>query len=813
MRSLFCALFALLPLVGCPIISLQAQTGVIEEIVVTARQRSESLQDAPVTITAVSGDTLDRLALNNLDQISDHVPNLYVSYGSSGGSATVSLRGIGTGSSSAGFSSAVGLLIDDLHFERGRWVQGGMVDLAQVEVLKGPQALYFGKNNTAGLIILRTRDPVPGEETKVNLRAGYEFDAQEYLAEAGVSFSLSDSFAIRLAGRHTDQNRGWIKNDAVSQVDPLFGYTIPGAGNNDNFPDLQESMGRLTAVWTPDEKFSLKFKSSVTSTEDAGPIYHDQLSECVGPGGTPLLVFGVPSPATDCDANYINTKSNIAPGLMAGEPDEFGDGATFTEYDAWRTSVRLDYDFGPATITSVTGLTHYDSDLLDNATFAGDAQVPFFERTDHDSWSQELRMQTQFEGSVNFQGGALYTEKDLYFRNSARIAPLPPDSRNGRQWTWDKVADQESTSWSVYGELIWDIAESVELSAGARYTDEERDFLFRVPHLHEFFDVILPGILSSQTLQSVFEDEDTSPQATLSWRPAEDITLFAAYREGFKSGGFDASHTLAPGPADQVIQDIRFDSEQAKGFEVGVKSRWANGSVQVNATAYAFDYDDLQLSTLDTETTQFRIQNVAAASTEGVEVELAWAPQDNLRLRAFVNYNNAKYDDFLTACYAGQSIEAGCNQVPVFDAALGVDRFVSQDVGGTRVPVAPKWAATFGLTYDLNLGNSGWRAVFDIDGRYSGAYRQSLTQLPDSKHGSYVVFDGSVRFLAPNDRWEVSLMGRNLGDKLVVVGKSDRPLTGSGNGLPAGHPDLQRADSISRVLRGRQVWLQVNYRI
>jgi iron complex outermembrane receptor protein len=790
-----------------------AETGTIEEIVVTARQRSESLQNAPVTITAVSGDTLDRLALNNLDQISDHVPNLFISYGSSGGSATVTLRGIGTGSASAGFSSAVGLLIDDMHFERGRWVQGGMVDLEQVEVLKGPQALYYGKNNTSGLIILRTRDPVIGEETKINLRTGYEVEAEEFLIEGGISHSLSDTFAIRLAGRITEQGKGWIKNDAVAQIDPIFGFTIPGAGGNSEFPDLEESMARFTAVWEPNDKFKLKFKSSITSTEDAGPLYHDQLSECVGAGGTPLLVFGVPSPSTDCEANFVNTKSNIAPGLMAGEPSAFGDGSTFTEYDAWRASVVMEYDFGSYILTSVTGFSHYDSDLLDNATFAGDAQVPFFERTDHDSLAQEFRIQTQLDGDVNFQGGLLYTKKDLYFRNAARIAPFGADSRNGRLWTWDKVADQESTSWSAYGEVIWDITDEVELSAGARYTDEERDFKFSVPHLHEFFDVFVPGILSSQSLAGKFEDDDISPQLTVSWRPEENITVFAAYREGFKSGGFDASHTLAPGPADQVIQDIRFESEKADGYELGIKTRWVNDSVQINATAYSFQYDELQLSTLDTETTQFRIQNVAAASTEGFEVELTWAPRDDLTLRAFINYNDAKFDDFLTSCHAGQSIEAGCDKVPVFDAALGVDRFVSQDVGGERIPGSAEWVATFGFTYDFDLGGSGWRGMLDLDGRYSDEYSLSLTRIPNSDHDSFVIFDASIRLLSPDDRWEVALMGRNLDDELVVFGKNDRPLTGAGNGLPAGHPSLQRADSTSRVLRGRQIWLQAVYRM
>lgn len=780
-----------------------AASGVIEEIVVTARQRSESLQDTPVTISALSSDTIERLALNNLDQISDHVPNLLVSYGSSGGSATVTLRGIGTGSASAGFSSAVGLLIDDIHFERGRWVQGGMFDLAQIEVLKGPQALYFGKNNAAGLMILQTRDP--GDELEANVRTGYEFDAQEVLLEGGISVPLSETFAVRMAGRFTKQSDGWITNNAVRQegVDP-FGYVIPGANGTEDLPALEETLGRLTAVWAPNDRFKAKFKGSITQTEDAGAIYHDQLAECFGPGGRPQAVFGVPSPADDCKANFTRSKSNIAAGMIATEPAEFGDGTTYTDYDAYRLSVRLDYDFNQITVTSVTGLSHYDSDLLDNATFAGDAQVPFFEFTDHDSFSQELRVQTQFDSAVNFLGGVLYTDKDLFFRNSARVAPLPPDSRNGRQWTWDKQADQESTAFSAYGEVVWDISDTFELAGGARYTDEERDFLFTAPHVHEI--LLNLGVFSDASLEGTFKDDNLSPQLTATWRPTDNVTLFGAYREGFKSGGFDASFILNPGA---VIDDLRFESEEADGFEFGIKSRWLDDSLQLNATVYFFDYENLQVSALDTETTSFRIQNAAAASTDGAELELTWAPLDDLTVRGFVNYNLAEYDEFLTNCHAGQTIEAGCNQG--FNAGTG--RFTAQDISGESVPIAPEWVATLGLTYDFELGASGWRASVDVDGRYSGSYDTSLTQIPDTEHDSYSILDGSMRLFSADERWEFALIGRNLFDKTVTLGRNDRPLTGNGNGLPEGSPELQRADVTTRILRGRQAWLQVNYRI
>ncbi len=784
--------------------ALGAQTAstarsVIEEIVVTARQREESLQQAPITVTALSSDHIERLALNNLEEISQYVPNLRISYGGSGGASSVFLRGIGTGPDSAGFSSAVGLVIDDVHHERGRWIQQAFFDLEQVEVLKGPQSLYFGKNNPAGLIILRTRKP--GREFEANLKAGYEANAREYLVEGGVSVPVSETLAVRFAGRYNEE-RGWVKNTAQPQsasVDPL-GFEIPGGGGIGHLPDREDLTGRMNAVWTPSDRFEANLRADLARNRQQGSA---QLVRCFGPNGGPMTVFGVPTPGDDCQKSFKADYPVPPAELLASEPAEFG--SVGQKWDSRSLSLRLDYDLDSWLLTSVTGYQEYEVDHLQTTANAG-GQIPFFEHTDYENVSQELRLQSRFSGPVNVLAGALYTNSDLQFRNAARIAPLPADSRNGRLWSWDKTAWEDGESYSAYGELTWDITETVELSGGARYTREKRDFEFRAPFVHEI--LLALGALSDKPLDGRFKDTNVSPQVSLAWRPTETLTVFGAYREGFKSGGFDASFLLDPAAQ---VEDLRFESEEASGYEIGVRSRLLDGTLQLNATVYWFQFDDLQVTALDPETTTFNIQNAAEATTKGVEVDATWiTPVDGLQVRAFANYNLAEYDEFDSACYAGQSIEAGCDGN--FNPATG--RFTTQDLGGSRLSGAPKWSAIGGFTYDMaEIGGTAWSASLSADLRYETSQNTAIRAMPDAIQGEFLVLDATLRVSSPDQRWEIALIGRNLGNRAVEQFASERALTdgSGGQGSPEGTPGLGRTDTFARVQRARQLWLQASY--
>lgn len=774
----------------------------IDEIIVQARQREETLLEAPIAVTALAGATIERLALNDLTQMANYVPNLYVSYGSSGGASEMYLRGMGTGSGSAGFSSAVGLLIDGVYFERGRWVQQGYFDVEQVEVLKGPQALYFGKNNSAGLVVLRSRGP--GDTFEANLKVGNEFNADERLIEGGVSIPLSDTLAVRLAGRHTRQD-GWIRNTSQPQtgVDPL-GFDLPGAGDASKMPATRDSLGRMTLRWDATPELEAVFRYSFARNKDNGSIGREMLSLCHGPGGGAQPVFGVPSPFDDCTKNYRNSRGQAAPELLATEPAEFGNGAYFTDYKSHTTSLQLTYELDHFTLYSTTAWQHYDVEQTENASFSDDAQVPFYEHTDWEAWSQEFRLASRFDGPVNVLFGALYTDSELFFRNSSRVAPLPPDSGTGRLWSWDKPASEDGRAWSAYGEVTWDITPTVELATGARYTREKKDSEITPTFVHEI--LIALGALSDQSFASTFKDSNWSPQATLTWRPSDTLTLYGAYREGFKSGGFDLSFLLG---ARASLDDLTFDSEEASGWEVGAKTLLLDGRLSVNAAAYRYTFDNMQVQILDTATTTFNIGNAAEARTTGAEVDWNWLLSDSLSFRGALAYNKAQYEEFFAPCHAGQSVEAGCNSD--LDPVSGA--FKTTDLGGETMLLAPRWVALSGLFYERSIGNTGLIGSAGLDGRYSSSYGSARDRVPGTTQGSFFWWDGSLSLRSADDRWEVSVIGRNLTNRRVASRGQSRALTGGPSGFPEGDPRLGiLPDAVVRLERKRQIWLQATMR-
>lgn len=784
-----------------------------ETVYTTARQRTETLQSAPVAATAFTSEMLDRYALDDLEQVATHTPNLVVNYGSSGGSASVYLRGVGTGSGSAGFESAIGLVIDGVYYSRGRYIQQGFFDLDQIEVLKGPQALYYGKNNSAGLIVIRTKNP--GDEFEGYARVGYEFNAEEILTEAGISVPVSEHFGFRLALKMSDM-QGWLRNLSQpidASLDPL-GNGTPGSVYG-HLPREKEYQGRLTMRWTPNDNLEAVLKVGGVRNEDSGNLSKSQLIKCFGANGRPQPVFRVPSPYEDCTLDFRKSRGDISPALLVGEPDYFGDGKPFTTYKAATVGLEVNYTLDTVTLTSVTGYQHYEVASLENYSVADDAQVPGYESTDYDGFSQELRLLTSFDMPINFMLGALYSDTDVFFRSSSRVAPFAfygvgADPATGRQFTWDKNASTAGKVWSFYGEATWNITDQLELAGGARYTRETKNSQFRLPYLHCGANILIncAGIafVLPQEFDHHFAASNVSPQVTLTWRPNDGLTLYGAYKTGFKSGGFDLS--FLPN-RNATIDDLTFENEKSHGFEIGAKLALLNDTLRLNATAYRYEFTNLQVQQYNAATTTFTIDNAGKARTTGIELDADWLAADGLTVRGGIAYNRARYPDFLAACYAGQSVEAGCN---VFLDGPGDTKADSQDLSGTQLALAPDWVVRLGFTYDIPL-SADLTASLSVDGTYSSDYYAGLSRQPESLQKDYAILDATLRLFGADDSWDVSIIGRNLTNQKVMLSAADRALTGGASGYPSGSPQLgNRADLYAMTQRSRQVWLQLTYR-
>ncbi len=783
-----------------PPASVQYQGRQIEQVVTTSRQRTETLQDVPVAVTGFSREGLEMYNLNDLEKVATETPNLIVGRGVSGSGPTLHLRGIGTNGGSAGFDPAVGIVVDGVSYSRGRWVQQGYFDVDRVEVLKGPQALYFGKNNSAGLISLTTADPGPDFEGYA--RIGYEIEARELVSEAVASIPVSDTFGVRIALRYADL-KGFMRNQAEPIVgeDPL-GFTIPGALNR-RLPDEQEYLGRVTFKWTPNDAFQAKLKVSASRNTDDSRYSTLQQKVCYGPNGQPQPIFGVNDPFDDCKQNFTQSLADFPDELMSGEPDAFkkNGGEQWSEFESFSAAFQADYTLEDVTLTSITAYTWYDNQYLGNSEFTAEGQVGVYENERHGAFSQELRAVTTFDGPVNFLLGAYFQDVDFSFRNSARIFAAPRDPVTGRYWSYDKISTTRGKTWSAFGEVTWNITDAIELSGGARYTRETKDSDLQSTYVHS----LLSGSLTDRSLQNEFKDSNVSPQATLTWRPSESLTLFGAYRQGFKSGGFDNSFLLTNTTAER--EDLTFKSETSNGFEIGAKASLLDRTLQINATAYRYTFKNLQVQELDTETTQFKIRNAGKARTTGVEMDFTWLVTDAFTLRGAAAYNDGHYVDFLVGCYSGQSIEAGCDQV--LNPANG--RYTSQDRSGQKLLKAPDWTFRLGFNYEVPL-NDDWRMLLTGDMAYSDDYLLDEKVTPGAEQKSYVLLDASLRFLDTRDRWEFAVIGRNLSNEAIAFTGLGRPLTGGSSGLPEGTPGQTFSDVTVGVQRGREVMFQITYR-
>lgn len=775
-----------------------AQSGVegrlLEEVVVSARRREESLIAVPVAASAVSGEQLRQYAIVDIRDISKLVPSLSIDRSTSGAGGVITMRGIGTSPSNAGFDQAVSLNIDGVQTGRARVIALGMLDVQQVEIMRGPQALFFGKNSPAGVISLTSAAPTDTFEASV--RAGYEFEAEEIVTEAMVSGPVTDSLSARVALRYRDME-GWLKNTAGQLTSSPFAGpdNLPQAPATDS-PGEEEFIGRLSLAYQPaGSRFDATLKIAGMTLKDDGPSAGQQVINCQSYGAPAVVYGGIPTVAIDPfgDCKLDDKYSNGA--LPNGYADNWplAKQNPYSDYSMNLISLTANYEWDNVKLTSVTGTFSSDTKYFDNYDATVYMAYDSAEHEEYESISQELRLFTSFDSPVNYLLGVYYQETELDFTNTVLIAPLPVDAATGKYHTWEKPGATDGETISAFAQLIWDVTDQVELAAGVRYTDESKDSFITNSYAHP----ILDGTVVAETgkiFSDKFSDENVSPEVTLTWRPTENLTGYIAYKTGYKSGGFGVSTNLIP--ATITADEIRFDSEEIEGYEAGIKARFLDNRLTVTSAVYNFKYTDLQVNAFDAATTSFKISNAASARVRGFEIDFTAAATDWLTLNGGIAFNEAFYLDYLSACYGGQSFADGCS----VDNGNGT---FSQQRKDDPLARAPEWAGNLGFSLDMPAGDD-FLVGLSGNARYSDGYNGLDNGNTDGMQDSYWLFDMSLRFGPANENWELSLIGRNLSDESYAVYIAEKP----GSPIAAGEgPQIMGLAS-----RGRQLMVQATYR-
>jgi iron complex outermembrane recepter protein len=787
------------------------------EIIVIARKQAESLQDVPVTVQAVTAATLDDYAIDRFDDIASRVPSLNVNTGGSGSGGSISLRGIGSSPLSAAFDSAVAFDIDGVQVSTMRLVQSGFMDLAQIDVLKGPQSLFFGKSASGGVVALRSADPSASLE--FGGKVSYEFEKKGYIGQAYISGPISDAVGFRIASRYSKAKQNFINY-------------APGAPNGRNLGENTFDV-RGTLAWEPSDVFRANLKLAYSEFEDDGPS--SNLDMFCGLDGLPdpvnLLNGGLPVPS-GYNCNFQDGRvyqPGAATVVGAGPPQPARGLRPFNTSEILFGRLKWDLDLSDnLTLSSVTGYLDLDATEMDAFSYGGLAAFPFppipgnntffgtpvgqgagfgvaIANNTLKQYSQEIRLASDFDGAFNFMVGGFYEWRKFGFLTSqgavaapilAQVLAIPgtfgPNGRDpvtGFTYDWTKDHITKTNAYSLFASATIDLSEKLELSGGVRWTKEDKVNTIRIPYMHTVLQALgfAPTGFFSGPIN--FKDSNVSPEVALRYKANEDVSLYAAFKTGFKSGGIDNSAlpsnsllgfaSTNPAVVQATGDALKYQSETSKGGEIGIKSQLADRALTLNASAFYYVFKNLQVQTFNSIAVQFFTSNAGELTSKGIDVDMAYRPNSILTLSGSFVYSRTKFTDTFIPD-------------PV--------NFPLVDLQGFAPRVAPKFVAN--VAADARIPVGSLELGLGANAKYSGSYFLNDTARTDFgrtfRQPSYWTFDASASIGAADDSWRLSVIGANLGNERYANFGGLRPFAND--------------DQVLYQTRGRQIFVEAAFK-
>jgi iron complex outermembrane recepter protein len=779
-------------------VSSHGSEGALEEVVVTARKKEERLVDVPVAVTELDAEALDQYSARDLTDIGNLIPGVSFERTAGGSSgATLTIRGVGNLASDYGNEQPVAVNIDGVQVTKGHVADLGFFDLESVQVLKGPQSLFFGKNSPAGVVALDS--VTPGSQFEGYVRSTYEFSQEMPSVEGAVSIPLSDTLSIRFAGRYTDQLRGYFTNYAQPTPDPFDpgNLTLPGTAHRYG-PDERNGIGRITVAWKPTNNFDATFKFLWSDYRDDGGAAAQEVFTCGGnshPTTVNLLnpAQAYQDPFGGCSANYSVSNGNAPAQILEHFFGGGANGEPFSHTSTLLSSLNLTLRLPDVTLTSVTGFYDSSEGAFDNydLTVYGQALDAQHDR-DH-QFSQELRAASTLAGPLNYTVGAYYEYDRHEVGDTDKIFPLGPYPVRGPYFGDYNTLDAESTdiskNYSFFGQLSWKILDNLELAGGARYSHDDRSAV--IGNVFNFFDALVPAATNpfspaGVTYSPHITETNTSPEATLTYHPSHDITLYGAYKTGYLSGGIAnpanvSNYTALADPTAPFI----YGQEKVKGGEVGVKGIFLDGTFRGDLTLFHYRYTDLQVETFNPETLSYTIRNAGSSTDQGIELQGLYSFDKHLSVHGSLELVDLKFGSYADAqCYPGQTAAQGCNNVGLPNA--------SQDLRGTRYGDSPV-SANLGLNYDHALNDMlSYTLASDV---YFNSRAPAYERDPLAVTPAYILVNASVGLYHPGSGWTFHLIGTNLSGAFYYKNFLFKPL-GANNDISAESIALPRQIAI-----------------
>jgi outer membrane receptor protein involved in Fe transport len=894
-------------------------------IIVTAQGRSQLLSDVPVAISAVSAETLQNSGANDIRQLNQVAPSLLVSSTGSEANGSARIRGIGTVGDNPGLESSVPVFIDGVYRSRSGIGLNELGEIDRIEVQRGPQGTLGGRNSSAGLISIYSKKPdfnfgATGEITYGN----YDY----WRLGGSVTGPITDTLAARLDGV-------WVKRD---------GFYNDTANDRDiNNRDRYFLRGQL--LFEPTDALSVRLIADYTSRDEeccaatyVGPSVNPYIGNLNTPASPILQPGATPPRVNDSGNNIINVLRDLGQSLGAFNQGYSRDisvtpGRSFAgKTKDYGFSGQIDYDFGGATLTSITAYREYRSGQAGDVDY-GTVDI-LYRAPDKDAYrqfhtfTQELRLQGEaFDGKLDWLVGGFYANEKLRVRDNLRFgddygrfatcrivsggglaglySPTNPgcvlpfvapgvtgfqaiagatgasgpdivaafnalDGLNDRGSIND-VYRQNGKNWALFTHNIFHITDKLDFTFGVRYTNDKKKFSATFTNdntvcttvqglvLNDLTQVNQPGDsaavlqqrataralaggliglacqgnstaeLNNVSINDKRSEDEWTGTAILSYKPVDDLMVYASYSRGYKAGGFNLDRSAlkspilpfaaTPGGAQALVGALQFDPEKVDSYEIGAK--YSTGPFGLGLTLFRSDFSSFQLNTFNG--TVFLVQNIngcdsdlnggdrdqskftgapnynaAAAATgacpsgdvshgvrsEGFELEASLVPARSFRMTAGLTYASTKYRGQLVGNNSGAPLDQALRLLP-----------------GNNLSNAPELVATGSVAWTPDIGSSGLTGLVYVDGRMTSDYNTGSDLFPQKEQNGYALFNARIGIRGPDEKWGIEFWGQNIFNKQYAQVAFNSPFQEGGTSPTTAFADPQYPG-------GRQIFSQ-----
>jgi len=671
--------------------SEDAYDGRIEEVVVTAQKRAESLQVVPIAVTAFSGESLEQMQAYDVTDLATRAPSL-VFQQSTTVNQELSIRGIGTiGEFGGSVDPSVATFQDEIYIGRMGVANTDYFDIARIEVLRGPQGTLFGKNVVGGAISVHTARPEHDPSAKI--RVGYG-NYQSALLSGHVTGGLTDGVAGRFSFHYRDRGEGYGYNAYRNEeIETLTGYAIRGQLLFDGRDDLS---------------VILRVDASHDEGDGKGRRAFDNPFL---PGQGPVSAW---YPDDDVRKIYnVNVQGH--------------------DRDVLGLSATADWDIGPGTLTSITA--YHAAEALNILDQFSAPQPPALAASylvfdeEYESFSQEVRLASNSDGNLEWIGGLYFLSEHTTNDDENFSGPF---WRGGPAVNYHYINNNHTINYGAFGQVKWSFTDTLALTVGGRYTVDDKDYNTTADAISIGGGIPRGTILVPYPTQYMSEEwSEFTPKFSLEWQASDDVFLYASANNGFKGGGWQGK------PASAAAANVSFNPEYAWSYEIGAKTEWFENRMRANVAAFAVDYEDLQVRSVNADCVCLVVSNAGDAKIKGVELELQALLTENLNVwfnGSWLDTEYVDYVDSLGIVFSGNTMQ----RVPEFSYSVGAE---------WTIPQLGPW--------DLSIrGDYRWQ-----DELFWSVENTNFEE-------DFGLIGGRISYSSPDGRYTVSLWGKNLADEI-----------------------------------------------